>query len=389
MSYFRFRPYVPVAKRREMALKEAKKAQKSGKSLSPVVVEGRKIARTVWGEAWCDNLESYSDYENRLPRGRTYVRNGSVIDLVVEPGKVRAQVMGSELYRIEITVAPAEKERWKKLVGQLTGSIASLVELLQGKFSKGVMERICHRDSGLFPSPKEINLSCSCPDWASMCKHVAAALYGVGARLDNAPELLFTLRGVEASELVAEAAKQPAKAPKGPGKGRALEVEALDDLFGIELESEGGDASPVSRKKPGRRAKAGGVAAKPARKVTETSPSAVSEKKAAEKSRSPATSGTKKTAKPATSGKAADSPASPSVRAKRVAPRTPSPREKAAGEKSAKGAEASTKRSASPAGSPGKKSAAKGSSLSREKPPGKRGPGRPRTGAPAREKSGR
>ena len=255
MSYYGFRPYVPVAKRREKALKEARKNQKAGKDLTPVHVEGRKIAKTVWGQAWCDNLESYSDYENRLPRGRTYVRNGSVIDLAIEPGKVRAQVMGSSLYRIEITVAPAAKERWERLVAGVTGSIASLVELLQGKLSKGVMEKICHPDSGLFPSPKEIALSCSCPDWASMCKHVAAALYGVGARLDDSPELLFTLRNVAASDLIVEAAKVPSGSKKSPSKGRALEAEGLDELFGIELEKDAEETPTVPRRKAGRPAK--------------------------------------------------------------------------------------------------------------------------------------
>lgn len=252
MSYYGFRPYVPVAQRREKALKEARKAQKAGKTLSPVHVEGRKIAKTVWGQAWCDNLESYSDYENRLPRGRAYVRNGSVIDLAIEPGKVRAQVMGSSLYRIEITVAPSAKERWSRLVAEVTGSIASLVELLQGKFSKGVMEKICHPDSGLFPSPKEITLSCSCPDWASMCKHVAATLYGVGARLDDSPELLFTLRNVAASDLIAEAAKVPSESKKSPARGRALETEGLDELFGIELEKNAEEEPTPRRRRPGR-----------------------------------------------------------------------------------------------------------------------------------------
>ena len=252
MSYYGFRPYVPVAKRREKALKEAQKAQKNGKALNPVHIEGRKIAKTVWGQAWCDNLESYSDYENRLPRGRTYVRSGAIIDLVIDPGKVRAQVMGSSLYRIEITVAPAAKERWGKLVAGVTGSIASLVELLQGRLSKGVMEKICHPDSGLFPSPREIALSCSCPDWASMCKHVAAALYGVGARLDSSPELLFTLRNVSPSDLIAEAAKAPSGSKKAPAKGRALDPEGLDDLFGIELEKPPEEERPLPRRRPGR-----------------------------------------------------------------------------------------------------------------------------------------
>ena len=255
MSYHRFRPYVPVAQRQAKALKEARKALKAGTVLSPVHVEGRKIAKTVWGQAWCDNLESYSDYENRLPRGRTYVRNGSVIDLAVEPGKVRAQVMGSSLYRIEITVAPAAKERWSRLVAGVTGSIASLVELLQGRLSKGVMEKICHPDSGLFPSPREIAFSCSCPDWASMCKHVAAALYGVGARLDASPDLLFALRNVSASDLIAEAAKVPSGTKKSPSKGRALAAEGLDELFGIDLEEEVEETPALPRPKAGRPAK--------------------------------------------------------------------------------------------------------------------------------------
>ena len=299
MSYDGFRPYVPVAQRREKALKEARKAQKAGTVLSPVHVEGRKIAKTVWGQAWCDNLESYSDYANRLPRGRSYVKNGAIIDLAIEPGKVRAQVMGSSLYRIEITVAPAAKERWSRLVAGVTGSIASLVELLQGKFSKGVMEKICHPDSGLFPSPREIALSCSCPDWASMCKHVAAALYGVGARLDASPELLFTLRNVSPSELIAEAAKVPSGATKSPVRGRALETEGLDDLFGIDLEKEGGEEPGVPLPKAGRPAREA-IPGTPKKKVlprkSEEKPSLSGEKRKTVKKSTP---GTKAAAPPA------------------------------------------------------------------------------------------
>ena len=228
-----YRPYVSVAERRRQAEAESKRRRKQGQALSPVQVEGRLIARTFWGKAWCTNLEGYSDYDNRLPRGRTYVRNGSVIDLQIGPGQVQALVQGSELYKITVTVKPVEDRAWAALRQDCAGSIGSLVELLQGKLSQGVMERICQRKTGLFPSPQEINLRCSCPDWASMCKHVAAVLYGVGARLDEQPELLFTLRQVDHLQLIAEAGKGlPASAASSD---RVLASEDLGDLFGLDL----------------------------------------------------------------------------------------------------------------------------------------------------------
>ena len=189
-----YKPYVSVAARRAQADKAAKKAAKAGHAWSPVTVQGRSIAKTFWGKAWCDNLEAYSDFENRLPRGRTYVRNGSVVDLQIQPGKITARVTGSELYQIVIDITALPKAQWQALVQDCTGSIATLVELLQGKLSQAVMERMCKPQTGMFPAPRQIKMACSCPDWAGMCKHVAATLYGVGTRLDEEPQLLFTLR---------------------------------------------------------------------------------------------------------------------------------------------------------------------------------------------------
>lgn len=163
----------------------------AGQSIEPVRIEGRVIAKSFWGKSWCTNLERYSNFASRLPRGRTYVRNGSVLDLQVAKGEVRAMVSGSELYTVRVTIAPATTKRWRAICKDCAGSIDSLVELLQGRLSKGVMDRVCREGDGLFPAPEEIELSCSCPDWADMCKHVAAVLYGVGARLDERPELLF------------------------------------------------------------------------------------------------------------------------------------------------------------------------------------------------------
>src|SRR5438132_4668999 len=231
MYYERWRPYVPVAKRRAQAAREAAKRTKKGQTVSPVVIDGRTIAKTFWGKAWCDNLERYSDYSNRLPRGRTYVRNGSVVDLRIAPGAVTALVSGSELYDIEVKVVAVPKARWTAVCRDCAGAIDSLVELLQGRFSKGVMERICQEKTGLFPSPSEITFTCSCPDWASMCKHVAAVLYGIGARLDEKPDLLFALRKVDHQALIAWAGKGFAETGKGPTAGKVLDPGNRSEMF--------------------------------------------------------------------------------------------------------------------------------------------------------------
>ena len=236
MSFWGYREYVPVARRRAKAAMEVAKLKKHGRAVSPVVIEGRKIARSFWGVAWCDNLERYSDFANRLPRGRTYVNNGSVIDLQIARGKVEALVSGSEIYRVKIDIAVAAPARWKAICADCAGSVGSIVELLQGKLSKHVMERVCREADGLFPPPKEIKISCSCPDWAGMCKHVAATLYGVGARLDHDPDLLFTLRGVNCTELVSAGADLSIT-EAAAGSERVLVDQDVAALFGLEFDA--------------------------------------------------------------------------------------------------------------------------------------------------------
>ena len=233
--YGGFAPYVPVAERRRKAMTRMEKLRKSGHPVAPVTIVGRKIATTFWGLAWCDNLESYGDYENRLPRGRTYVRNGSVVDLQIAPGKISAIVSGSELYTVGITIKEAAKTQWRAICTDCAGGIGSLVELLQGRISKQVMERLCRQDGGLFPRPAEIRFTCSCPDHAAMCKHVAAVLYGVGARLDKSPELLFRLRAVDEAELIANLDTALPLSKTAPGAGRTLEMEDVSALFGLDM----------------------------------------------------------------------------------------------------------------------------------------------------------
>jgi uncharacterized Zn finger protein len=249
MSYYGYAPYVSVAERRLKAEKAAAKAQKAGAIYAPIAPYRGAIAKTFWGKAWCDNLEHYSDYANRLPRGRTYTRNGSVIDLQISAGEVKALVMGSSLYTVKVTVAPVLKNQWQAIGADCAGSIDSLVGLLQGKLSEPVMTRICKPKTGLFPAPKDIKFSCSCPDAAAMCKHVAAVLYGIGARLDQQPELLFALRGVDAKDLVSLAAVTLPKPKKGPVASKVLDTTSLGDVFGLDMADGDEPVKPVARKK--------------------------------------------------------------------------------------------------------------------------------------------
>jgi uncharacterized Zn finger protein len=209
--------------------------KKKGFDVQPITIEGRKIAHTFWGAAWCDHLEAFSDFANRLPRGRTYVRNGSVCHLAIDKGKVEANVSGSELYDIKVSIETLSPKKWMSIKARCGGQIGSLIELLQGRLSDQVMEVVTDRKEGLYPLPGEIAMRCSCPDMAVMCKHVAAVLYGVGARLDSKPELLFLLRGVNHEELIEADAGAALKAATTRGKSKRLAPAAMGDVFGIEL----------------------------------------------------------------------------------------------------------------------------------------------------------
>jgi uncharacterized Zn finger protein len=238
--------YVPVAERRRRAVLEVAKLARKGRSVAPVVIEGRAIATTFWGKAWCENLESYQDFATRLPRGRSYVRNGPVLDLQIAPHEVTAMVSGSRLYRIKVGVDAVAGRHWCSICKDCAGAIDSLVELLQGRLSLGVMERICRQGLGLFPTPEQVRFQCSCPDFAFMCKHVAAVLYGIGARLDRQPELLFRLRGVDEKDLLARIDASLPMANTTPAASKVLETGDLSAMFGL-------DMAPVAAPLPVRR----------------------------------------------------------------------------------------------------------------------------------------
>ncbi len=237
--------YVKVADKKKKAAKAVAKMNKNGRMVFPVQIDGTVISKTFWGKKWCKHLESFADYASRLERGRSYVRAGSVIHLEILSGKVEALVQGSSLYKVKIGIAAADKKKWESITQKCSGEIGSVIELLQGKLSSSVMNTITDKQSGLFPLPNEINFNCSCPDWAEMCKHVAATLYGVGARLDNEPELLFVLRSTDHMELISKAAVSvPTK--KG-GKANVILDQDLSEMFGIEIGEKKGALSSVKK----------------------------------------------------------------------------------------------------------------------------------------------
>lgn len=243
MNWFTWGPRKSAADRRADAARAIQDAARRGHALSPVAIAGRTIAHTFWGKAWCDNLERYRDFAYRLERGRSYVRSGSVIDLRVAAGKIAARVSGSSLYDIAIEIDAVGRDAWRAIQRDCAGGIGSRIDLLAGKLSQPVMARLCADRTGLFPAPSAIRFRCSCPDIARMCKHVAAAMYGVGARLDHAPELLFTLRQVSLDELLAAAVSE---LPVAPTAARVLASDGLGALFGIEL----ADAAPLPAAPP-------------------------------------------------------------------------------------------------------------------------------------------
>jgi len=253
MAWVQWQPYVPVAQRRLQAAKKMAALRQKGADIHPVKIDGRKIVRTFWGESWCGHLGSFSDYANRLPRGGTYVRNGSVCHLAVGKGRIEAKVSGSEIYDLSVKVKTLPATKWSAFKRHCRGQVGSLLELLQGRLSDQIMSVVTDRDSGLFPLPREISLNCNCPDWAVMCKHVAAVLYGVGARLDERPELLFRLRGVDHEELIDTDAEAVASMATKDGKSKRLASGDLADVFGISIDA--GEAKARPGIKPKKKAK--------------------------------------------------------------------------------------------------------------------------------------
>lgn len=242
-GYGGYPPYVSVGEKKAKTAKKLKQLKKRNPDIRPIVIKGTAIARTWWGKSWNLNLERYADYSNRIGRGRSYVRHGAVLDLQIESGEVKSLVQGtaSKPYSVTIKIKGILKDSWKNITSVCQGKLDSLQELLMGKFPRALGEIFTAQGIGLFPSPKEIEFSCSCPDSAYMCKHVAATLYGIGARLDEEPNLFFKLRKAKINELVSQAVEDKTQELLKKAKKKTARVIAdfnLSDVFGIDLEED-------------------------------------------------------------------------------------------------------------------------------------------------------
>lgn len=238
MSYYGYPAYESVAEKKAKADRALARLQKKNKDLQPVRLAGSSIATTWWGKAWNKNLESYADYENRISRGKSYVRSHAVLDLKISQGRAEALILGSRAkpYSIEIEIDPLKKENGDRIIELCNHRIESLEQLAEGKFPKELEIIFTDKNYGMFPSPREIHFGCSCPDYAYMCKHVAAALYGVGARLDEDPMLFFALRGVDGEALIKKSVESKLEQMlKNAGRKTERVIGAKDarDLFGI------------------------------------------------------------------------------------------------------------------------------------------------------------
>lgn len=238
MSYNGYPKYESVADKKIKAEKAVKKLRKKNQDIQPVIVEGRTLAKTWWGKAWNDNLESYADYSNRIERGKSYVRYGAVLDLQISRGKVKALVLGSRAkpYEITIKIDTLNRDKWNQVVTLCNNRIDTLEQLIEGKFPKELDVLFTDQNYGMFPSPKEISFDCSCPDWATMCKHVAAVLYGIGTRLDIDPMLFFELRDLDGIELIKKSMEKKLDnmlENAGKNSNRQIAEEDVFDVFGI------------------------------------------------------------------------------------------------------------------------------------------------------------
>ncbi|KJJ83858.1 zinc finger SWIM domain-containing protein [Candidatus Omnitrophus magneticus] len=254
MGWYGFPRYVTLSEKLAKAERSLKQLKKKDPSITPLIVTGTKIVKTWWGKSWIENLKNYADYSNRLGRGRSYIKNGFILDFKIKEGEITSLVQGTrrEPYEIRIKIEPLDNKTWDEIKKHCEGKIESLTELIEGEFPKDLAEIFTRKGQGLFPSPKEIKFGCSCLDWADMCKHVAASLYGVGVKLDTDPKLFFTLRKVEMNDLITEALQNKSKnmLKKANKKtSRVIDDSAASKIFDINIDEEiVREIKPISKK---------------------------------------------------------------------------------------------------------------------------------------------
>lgn len=323
MANWGYHEYVPAAAKKARAAKSLERLKKTNPNLAPIQISGRKLARTWWGVAWNTNLERYADYSNRIGRGRSYVRNGAVLNLQIEPGKITGLVQGSgsRPYEIKVLIQPLRPDVWTDVSKACAGSIQSLKDLVEGRFPKPLSDLFTAKGAGLFPTPREIRFDCSCPDYADLCKHVAAVLYGVGARLDEDPTLFFVLRQVNMDDLITHALNQTTDSLLEKSRHKSSRTLADDDLsglFGVDvLMSDVTEPPPIQRGRPAKipQPAASPAADSPQAQVKKRGRPAKTPQSVASPAADSSQAQAKKRGRPAKAAQSAASPAADSIQA--------------------------------------------------------------------------
>ncbi len=238
MSFYDYGYYETKAEKRRRIGEKLERLRKTDPNIAPLTIEGNTLAKSWWGKAWGKNLESYADYKSRLSRGKNYVKQGAILDLKIEEGKVNSKISGSgsKIYDCEIHIERLSDERLKKILEHCQNKISTLDALLTGDFSEELLELFQDKSYGLFPSPDEISFRCDCPDVANICKHVAATLYAIGTKFDDDPMFFFELRQIESENLIQKSVEKKLEnmlEHVGKKTSRTMDASKISDVFGL------------------------------------------------------------------------------------------------------------------------------------------------------------
>ena len=178
-----------------------------------------QFSRTWWGQRFIAALEEFTD-EARLGRGRSYASNGRIIEYTLSKGTVTAKVRGSinpyfgvykePIYKTSITIKAITSNDWAKVIRQIASRADLITKLLMNEMPDTIEDAFSGLGLHLLPhSERDFETSCSCPDWANPCKHIAGVYYLLASALDNDPFLMFELRGLSREDLHTELTRSP------------------------------------------------------------------------------------------------------------------------------------------------------------------------------------
>ena len=220
-----FSPRLKAADLEKLAATRLAEYLAEGEELHPVVNKTRKLAKNFWGSAWMKQLALCESGGMCLAPGRTLLRHACVLHVDIQPGSISALVSAEEVFEVELKLESLDEERLERLAATCSGHIDSLLSLMQGKVDEAVLLQLCHPENGLLPTPEDWRMHCTCPDWAEPCPHAAAAIYAAGCLIDEKPELLFTLRGIQPEALLS-----------APAPTNEIDADKLSAMFGIDLD---------------------------------------------------------------------------------------------------------------------------------------------------------